>query len=525
MAPGAEPPISEPARAPEQDAAHAGPATFTPTHAGVVSSPGLVAALPSFSDERRSAIVLDLQQRIGNRAVTRLIEDQEPPVRDEVEEVEPAPPLAPGFDPDALADAVAKTIEAYRNRVNTAATALLERVLVPAARNNTVHDVWGPAALVVLNARLPADRSVRARVPPALAAPEALSAFGKVLPEDRRDLVDALFSTLQGIRDRAVDPAADASTAEAEWQQLQPVKNAFPKEGFDAYKLVRSNLLAAFGALDGGTAGALRRILDFYSAANMVSVELCGKTAIVHTRMATQIEAARTKFGKVPKSPAVASFQLREFGGLAIRPNKNNPDLLSEHAVGAAVDLDATWDPNEQDFPFDFIEDVTGEDLRAGATGKGVDLYNVTAAPGRPERKVPYKEGLSEADRFKEISEEFSGAFQSEAALGAQFVEIAGRHGSPAADAQSLLDAVIYAATEPGVRWSPATAPPQGGRAGKPRPGDAAARRAGREAVPRRPPGRRGRAGQDRRPDRAAQADVPPVQQHDRDRGPEARPR
>ena len=183
------------------------------------------------------------------------------------------------------------------------------------------------------------------------------------------------------------------STAAAEWEQLKPVQKYFPNKKLEDYVLVRTNLLGAFGALQGGSAGALQRILAFYTGEIKIG-KLAEKEYPVHEHMATALAAADTLFKAKSKGTKSEGFKLTHFGGLVIRPNANNPAVLSEHSLGAAIDLDAELNPNERGFPFELIEDVTGDDLRAGASGTGVDLYNVTASGSCPERVRRLRRGV-----------------------------------------------------------------------------------------------------------------------------------
>ena len=222
------------------------------------------------------------------------------------------------------------------------------------------------------------------------------------------------------------------------------------------WELVRADVLGNFGALNDGSAAAMRRIKHFYTAEMREGAIANSKPYRMHWMLAAQLVKAQTKFDAMTAgNKAARAFKVQHFASLNIRPNVNDPTRLSEHAVGAAVDIEAPLDPNEQDFPFDFIADVTGDDLRKGATGKGVDLYNVTARKGRPERHIGDREALDESEHIKAISDEFKGAFRSEATLSAKMVEVAGRKGSAPQDAEALLEAAIDAATEPPPEWKP----------------------------------------------------------------------
>jgi hypothetical protein len=424
-------------------------------------APGLISALPRFSDERRSEVVLGLQRQIGNRSVTRLLEDSDPPPREPVAEPAPEVALAPfTFDAEKFGEDLDALFQRYRIKVHTRAIKALTDVLAPAAERGSVHELWTPLTRLILTADLKAKGVDR--LPAELRTPDTIRALAAVEDGERSKVVHELFGVLLAIRDRDAG-AEGASSPEAEWAELEPIQKFFGDGKLADYLTVRTNLLGAFGALGDGTAAALKRIRHFYTS-EMEDAHLLGASYPVHKTMAKALAQAERKFKAMTRGTPTADFKLSYFGGLNIRPNVNDPSQLSEHAVGAAVDLDAPMNPNERGFPFDLIEDVTGDDLRAGATGKGVDLYNVTASGKRPERLIGYKEALKETSRIKQISDKFREAFQTEDKLAKQMLEIAKRKGAPTVAAKELLDAAILAATEPDAGW----APPAPERAGVP---------------------------------------------------------
>lgn len=435
--------------------------TVSPLAAGVPAAPGLASALPRMSADRRGAVVRNLQRQIGNQAVSRLLEDAEPPPK------EPAPEptetvLSPfTFDAEKFADDLEAFFQRYRIRVHTRAIRALMAVLQPAAERGSVHELWTPLTRLILTAD-PRAQGVE-RLPAELRTVDVAQSLEAVETQLRPAVVEEMFARLLAIRDQS--PGADgAGSPEAEWAQLEPIQRYFGGGQLADYLAVRMNVLGAFGALDGGTAAALARMKRFYTT-EMQSGRLLGQAFPVHKTMAAALEKAEEKFKAMTRGTPTADFKLTYFGGLNIRPNANNPSQLSEHSVGAAVDLDAPMNPNERGFPFDLVEDVTGEDLRAG-----VDLYNVRARGKQPERLISYKEALKEAKRIKDISDEFRDAFQTEDELAEQMLEIAQRRGKPSVGAKELLEAAIYAATEPDPAWAPPAPEPIGKPARKPRP-------------------------------------------------------
>jgi hypothetical protein len=95
--------------------------------------------------------------------------------------------------------------------------------------------------------------------------------------------------------------------------------------------------------------------------------------------------------------------------GVEIRANANNAFAMSVHSWGWAIDVDAELNPNfAKGSPQGIVKVVTGQDIDKGSSGKG--RGNFTTGKQYEDVKV-------EAERLREISQDYTAAFESEDTL------------------------------------------------------------------------------------------------------------
>jgi hypothetical protein len=229
-----------------------------------------------------------------------------------------------------------------------------------------------------------------------------------------------------------------------------------PDQKFQTYVKVRSALLAAFGALDVGTEGALKRIKAFYTD-QIVRVRFLGQPTAVHTKMSERLGRAQGRLlGNLTQlADAVDSVQ-----GTSIRPNANNALALSLHSFGFAVDMNPTLNPNIPNFPAQFIEDVVDVDLLVTAEGRHKkDVFDIGKILdeliwGKPDP------ALRETARLLQVSQQFQRVFSTEASLAQGLREVAQRGNAkalpatgPASDAELLTKLRDARAEGSAVQW------------------------------------------------------------------------
>jgi hypothetical protein len=261
------------------------------------------------------------------------------------------------------------------------------------------------------------------------------SRINRLKKPQKQKALEHIFSALAGAADVKAEQAGgepSLSTPPEEFEQLQPTKFGDFIKSETKYRGIRSGLLGAFGALEVGMPGALKNAETYY--ASMVRIEtFIGKRlawpCYVHPEMAKAIHRAEVRlFGmrdaKVSgTNPGAANGwfagltnSIKNFGdGVEIRPNANNPMELSLHSYGWAIDVNASFNPNVPGFPRDLVKEMTGVDVFTGSTGQTQGNF----ARGKSSDDV-----RKEAERLRDASGKFTGAFESESSLKAAMLGI-----------------------------------------------------------------------------------------------------
>jgi hypothetical protein len=251
-----------------------------------------------------------------------------------------------------------------------------------------------------------------------------------------------LGSGVQGRGDPEREWAEDLETA---------TKKQIGKTAAD-YREVRSGLLGSFGALEVGTAEAITRMNAFYQD-KIVRPTFLGKKVWVHTEMRDRLAKATAKLDKAEQD-AIAR-ELSSVGGVSIRPNANNPLVMSKHSFGAAIDLNAETNPNVPDFPERFVSEVTGVDLMVTPGGRRktdvFDLGKVLEFLGFGQKDP----ALEELERLVGASKQLVKIFKDDTSLAGGMRAVARRMGaSRALPTPDILLAAVRAARDEGSKVS-----------------------------------------------------------------------
>ncbi|MFE5923675.1 hypothetical protein [Streptomyces sp. NPDC056468] len=337
--------------------------------------------------------------------------------------------------------------------VETATEALLLG-LTPTAGSTAASGIWPHVTRQVA-----APRTRRRRnAPPWLYEPHVVQALQALDPRggERAEVLRRVLDSLLASRDTALgadpDPAHDAA---AEWTHFGSAMQNHFEGGFEGYRALRTGFLVAFGALEHGTAQALRFAEEYYwpgSASPLLRISVFGHPGLlVHRELAWRLQAAEDTLAAAERRellPLITSV-----GTLRIRSNRNNPLALSWHSFGAAVDINPTLSPNIPGFPGEFVRDVTGIDVRSPIPDANHGLGAVIAGllGQEPDR------ALAQARAQSRASSRLTDVFRDEASLEAGVWEVAVRRAGPSASVgpPGLLAAVRAAAAEgPSVRWA-----------------------------------------------------------------------
>jgi Domain of unknown function (DUF4157) len=277
----------------------------------------------------------------------------------------------------------------------------------------------------------------------------------KVGNRRKAEVLERVLLIMLAARDQRLgSKAEDADEAKREWDVLNDAAKRQFEQKLNTYRDVRAGLLAAFGALDVGTALALTRINGFYQT-KIKQARFLGRETPVHEEMRERLMLAEGKLDAVER--AAISRTMKSLSGTNIRPNANNPLALSEHSFGAAIDIDPTLNPNVPQFPARFIEEVTGVNLMVTAEGRRkADVFDLgevfeTLIFGR---KDP---ALRELERLLAASQQLVGIFQDDVNLAAGMWAVAARMAQVPSGRRPLdLLATVRAARAEGptVAWT-----------------------------------------------------------------------
>src|SRR3954470_17749071 len=184
---------------------------------------------------------------------------------------------------------------------------VLEQVRRPGSRppRNAPAELYEPDLVATLDALTPGGtRSTKAERERGL--------------ERQAEVLQRVFTVLLADTDKRLDGGVESGDPEMEYRELLSEATRKDVGAVSAYRGVRSGLLASFGALQVGTATAIRRMNSFYERA-IVSTEFLGRRAQVHASMRARLASAESRLGKDERT-AVAR-EVSSVGGLSIRPN------------------------------------------------------------------------------------------------------------------------------------------------------------------------------------------------------------
>ena len=254
------------------------------------------------------------------------------------------------------------------------------------------------------------------------------SRINKLKKAQKQKALEHIFSALGAAADvKQVKPGTTAGTGTLadEFTELKKTALGDYVKSEGSYADIRTGLLGAFGALEVGTAQALKNAQDYYGTMVPVSTFIeksLGWTAHVHPDMAAAIGLAEQKLNAVREekgaqmNPRAASWwfkgvqdSLNNFGdGVSIRTNANNALELSLHSYGWAIDVNASVNPNIPGFPRALVKEITGTDVFVSSGGQSEGNF----ARGKTTAGV-----RDEAQRLKDASTKFAGAFADEGSL------------------------------------------------------------------------------------------------------------
>jgi hypothetical protein len=321
-----------------------------------------------------------------------------------------------------------------------------------------VATVWRHVVAQVKEAR-PEPREKGA--PPELYTPAVVAALA-ALAQDKKmalgrqaEVLQRIFAHLLTATEKRLGNETDGSgNPEQEWaQDLDPSVKRYIDGGLNTYRDLRGGLLASFGALSTGTALAIEKINKYY-AGKIAKVTFLGHDEWVHQSLKDALKRAELRLAE-PDRIAIGK-EITSFGGINIRPNTNNPLVLSEHSFGAAIDINPELNPNVPKFPVRFIEEVTGVDLLTTPEGRRkTDAFDL----GQILEKLDFgtkDPALLELERLLAASKQLKGIFKDDASLAAGMMAVAGRMTQVPAvvNPAALLTATREAHAEgKNVRW------------------------------------------------------------------------
>jgi hypothetical protein len=197
-------------------------------------------------------------------------------------------------------------------------------------------------------------------------------------------------TTLQRDAQNAAEPVDYA----AEFSSFA-AKNAV-EGGLEGYKTIRHLLIAKFGSIANAN--------TYYRGVG--SVNFVGASPTVHkATLGTQLKKAEDLLKAKGWYDAIAATSPK-IGGFNVRPNRNNPNSLSEHSLGFAIDINAKFNPNmNKRFPARAVMAVTGDSVITGDTRTQIN------AGGTADELLPQLEAI------RDTSDTFQQAFTDEASL------------------------------------------------------------------------------------------------------------
>ena len=190
-------------------------------------------------------------------------------------------------------------------------------------RAGAPRELYQPDVVEALTALTPSVAEMRTRTGRPKLTDEDRKLSKRIAAERRalvlRQTFDRMLATTNiKVHDTTADP-------EAEWQLLGVTVRNYLKSKSD-YINNRSGLLASFGALEVGTAQALRNAEKFYRE-EIVSVTFLGRETTAHRSLQPKLDAATALLTERQRKSIAA--EITYFEGLSIRPNTNNPLKLS----------------------------------------------------------------------------------------------------------------------------------------------------------------------------------------------------
>jgi hypothetical protein len=288
---------------------------------------------------------------------------------------------------------------------------------------------------------------------PGLADPGITERLGALSKDDRKAVASA-------VRDVLVSDVGSETpeTYLEEFNRLDPAAQGNMEPGDDpivGYVAMREGLKATFGSID-----ALNKYFKTLVPPNFPpGAKVRGQRTLVHPELKTALERATALLkSKDPKllDAVVASISDVEtlgskdkdkgktkgkgkgkkgpkhgYWSTNIRENRNQPTQIGNHSFGFAIDINADFNPNLPDFPWDLVQRLTGFDV------KGPDVASVRPGQG-------YDVALQAAQRFKDASDRYHAVFETEANLQKAMSDQAEKAGIPVPAAE-LFKAVVAA--------------------------------------------------------------------------------
>ncbi len=384
------------------------------------------------------ARLLDLQHLAGNASVAALFSPAQRAVAADVVAQEPVA-LAPA---DPVIDIVLDIVDAAAPLVGTPQGKGIWDLIRRQFTNRSARSAKASKDTAALAAftNVLYDKGLAGRI-------------NKLKKAQKQKALEHIFSALGAAADvKQAHAGASAGSANAadEFGQLKKTALGDYVKSNGEYAGIRTGLLGAFGALEVGTAQALKNAEDYYGTMVPVSTFIeksLGGKAHVHPDMATAIGLAEQKLNALRQekaaqmNPRAASWwfkgvqdSLNNFGdGVSIRANANNALELSLHSYGWAIDVNASMNPNIPGFPRALVKELTGTDVFTSSSGQSEGNF----ARGKSAAGV-----RDEAQRLADASSKFAGAFADEGSLKQAMLRVInGRLG--AAWAKQEID-VIY---------------------------------------------------------------------------------
>jgi hypothetical protein len=396
--------------------------------------------------------VLELQARIGNRAVAAWLHVQRQPE----DAAKAAPQASPKTDDEVVVEAQTivtdKVVASAGPIVGTDAALRLTTVIRPQfvktkpstkAPKHRATDPFGPLYDVLYGAEV-------------VGALRDIVAHAKTKPkkgtkkESRRDPARAKRTKLAlfiGIINRLLPSAEVGGKIEAPATALDEKHEIEIEEGLISQRIKRNceggwgaarvAVLSEFGALQVGPRTAIERANDYF--ASLDSSKLWGREgALVHPELQNRLDLANSYLlSREPKmtadDKAAIARAVSKMGGFNIRGNRNAPYKLSDHSFGWALDFLAAENPN--------IGTRAGLAAVRGVTGRNPFGHETE---GKNAADVE-----ATATTLADISSDYVNAMESRGTLGPRLLQLVNDARSAAqlkALAATTTDAILDAA-------------------------------------------------------------------------------